>query len=134
MGPSVNKRNRGANLPPLWSTPATGACNIANTATALSKLLKDVSPNGEVVSYCYEAGPCGYGIYRQISDSMHDCSVVAPSLIPTKPGDRVKTDRRDSENLARLHRAGRNNSGLGTRSGAGSDAGSDPRPGRYEAP
>ena len=78
---------------------------IANTPTALSKLLKDVSPNGEVASYCYEAGPCGYGVYRQISDSGHDCSVVAPSLIPTKPGDRVKTDRRDSENLARLHRA-----------------------------
>lgn len=79
---------------------------IVNTPTALSKLLKDVSPNEEVVSYCYEVGPCGYGIYRQISDSEHDCSVVAPSLIPTKPGDRVKTDRRDSENLARLHRAG----------------------------
>jgi len=79
---------------------------IANTPDALSKLMKDVSPNGEVVSYCYEAGPCGYGIYRQISDSGHECSVVAPSLIPTKPGDRVKTDRRDSENLARLNRAG----------------------------
>ncbi len=79
---------------------------IANTPTALTKLMKDVSPNGEIVSYCYEAGPCGYGIYRQISGSGHDCSVVAPSLIPTKPGDRVKTDRRDSENLARLHRAG----------------------------
>ena len=79
---------------------------IANTPAALSKLMKDVSPNGEVISYCYEAGPCGYGIYRQIRGSGHDCSVVAPSLIPTKPGDRVKTDRRDSENLARLHRAG----------------------------
>ncbi len=78
---------------------------IANTPTALSKLMKDVSPNGEVVSYCYEAGPCGYGIYRQISGLGHDCAVVAPSLIPTKPGDRIKTDRRDSENLARLHRA-----------------------------
>ncbi|MBL4710777.1 MAG: IS110 family transposase [Flavobacteriales bacterium] len=79
---------------------------IANTPRALTKLMKDVSPNGEVTSYCYEAGPCGYGIYRQISGSGHDCSVVAPSLIPTRPGDRVKTDRRDSENLARLHRAG----------------------------
>lgn len=79
---------------------------IANTSTALSKLLKDISPNGEVVSYCYEAGPCGYSIYRQINDLGHDCSVVAPSLIPTKPGDRVKTDRRDCENLARLHRVG----------------------------
>jgi transposase len=79
---------------------------IANTPAALSKLLKDISPNGEVVSYCYEAGPCGYGIYRQIVDSGHACMVVAPSLIPTKPGDRVKTDRRDSENLAGLLRAG----------------------------
>jgi transposase len=78
---------------------------IANTPAALSKLLQEVSPNGEVASYCYEAGPCGYGIYRQITDSGHECSVVAPSLIPTKPGDRVKTDRRDAENLARLHRA-----------------------------
>jgi transposase len=79
---------------------------IANTPAALSKLMKNVSPNGEVVAFCYEAGPCGYGIYRQLSDAGHACSVVAPSLIPTKPGDRVKTDRRDSENLARLHRAG----------------------------
>jgi transposase len=79
---------------------------IANTPAALSKLMRAISPNGEVVSYCYEAGPCGYGIYRQISSSGHDCSVVAPSLIPTKVGDRVKTDRRDSENLARLHRVG----------------------------
>ncbi len=79
---------------------------ITNTPKALTKLIKDVSPHGEVVSFCYEAGPCGYGIYRQISSTGHNCCVVAPSLIPTKPGDRVKTDRRDSENLARLHRAG----------------------------
>jgi hypothetical protein len=45
---------------------------IANTAMALSKLIKDISPNGEVVSYCDEAGPCGYGIYRQISGSRHE--------------------------------------------------------------
>jgi transposase len=79
---------------------------VANTPAALKKLLQRLSPEGEVVSYCYEAGPCGYGIYRQITQSGHDCQVVAPSLIPTRPGDRVKTDRRDSEALARLHRAG----------------------------
>ena len=79
---------------------------IANTPTAVAKLITDVSPTGELVSFCYAAGPCGYGIYRQITGSGHDCAVVAPSLIPTKPGDRVKTDRRDGENLARLHRAG----------------------------
>ena len=79
---------------------------IANRPDAVSKLLTRLSPEGEVVAYCYEAGPCGYGIYRQITAAGHPCAVVAPSLIPTKAGDRVKTDRRDAENLARLHRAG----------------------------
>ena len=51
-------------------------------------------------------GPCGYGIQRQLSVAGHECVVVAPSLIPRKPGDRIKTDRRDMANLARLHRAG----------------------------
>lgn len=78
---------------------------IDNTVAAISQLVNKVSPTGELVSFCYEAGPCGYGIYRQINEMGHDCTVVAPSLIPTKPGDRVKTDRRDSESLARLHRA-----------------------------
>jgi transposase len=55
---------------------------------------------------CYEAGPTGYGLYRQIKTLGHDCTVVAPSLIPKKPGERVKTNRRDAVTLARLHRAG----------------------------
>jgi len=55
---------------------------------------------------CYEAGPCGYGIQRHLSARGHDCVVVAPSLIPKRAGDRVKTDRRDAASLARLHRAG----------------------------
>ena len=79
---------------------------IPNTPHALEKLIKKLTPEGEVLSFCYEAGPCGYGIYRQLTGSGHDCQVVAPSLIPVKAGDRVKTDRRDSEGLARLHRAG----------------------------
>lgn len=79
---------------------------IANTPAAIARLVKTLTPDGEVLSFCYEAGPCGYGIHRQITRLGHDCAVVAPSLIPVKPGDRVKTDRRDSEALARLHRAG----------------------------
>jgi transposase len=54
---------------------------------------------------CYEAGPCGYVIYRQLAKLGIDCVVVAPSMIPKKPGDRVKTDRRDATNLARLLRS-----------------------------
>jgi len=79
---------------------------IANTPEAIRKLVKNLCPDGEVISFCYEAGPCGYEIYRQISQLGHHCSVVAPSLIPVKPGERVKTDRRDSEKLCRLDRAG----------------------------
>jgi transposase len=56
--------------------------------------------------FCYEAGPTGYGLYRQLIAMGHSCTVVAPSLIPRKPGDRVKTNRRDATQLARLHRAG----------------------------
>lgn len=45
--------------------------------------------------FCYEAGPGGYGLYRQLIGLGHECVVVSPSLIPMKPGDKVKTDRRD---------------------------------------
>lgn len=79
---------------------------IATTPQAITKLLRKMSPHGELVGFCYEAGPCGYGIYRQITGLGHDCMVVAPSLIPRKPGVRIKTDRRDARTLAQLFRSG----------------------------
>jgi transposase len=79
---------------------------IANTPEALDKLVRQLRKGDTRLSFCYEAGPCGYGIYRQLTDHGWDCKVVATSLIPKKPGDRVKTDRRDSMMLARLLRAG----------------------------
>lgn len=79
---------------------------IANTPAALKTLVAKLARGGNVLRFCYEAGPCGYGIQRQLSEAGHDCAVVAPSLIPRKPGDRIKTDRRDAINLAKLHRAG----------------------------
>jgi transposase len=79
---------------------------IRNSPDSVCKLIKKLSHHGEVVSFYYEAGPCGYGIYRQIKDLGHDCFVVAPSMIPRRPGDRVKTDRRDAVSLARLGRSG----------------------------
>ena len=79
---------------------------IANTPEALVKLVNQLASKGAVLSFCYEAGPCGYGIHRQLTALGHQCQVIAPSLIPKKAGDRVKTDRRDSLMLARLHRAG----------------------------
>src|ERR1700730_8576993 len=79
---------------------------IANTPATLKKLIAKLACTGHELRFCYEAGPCGYGIQRQIAAAGHECIVVAPSLIPKKPGDRVKTDRRDAANLAKLHRAG----------------------------
>jgi len=80
---------------------------IPNTPDAVVRLVRRLrKEEGVKLSFCYEAGPCGYGLHRQLLDLGQVCQVVAPSLIPKKPGDRVKTDRRDSLNLARLHRAG----------------------------
>jgi len=79
---------------------------IGNTPEDVVKLLKRLRKGGATLLFCYEAGPCGYGLYRQLRDLGQSCLVVAPSLIPRKPGDRVKTDRRDSLTLARLLRAG----------------------------
>jgi transposase len=79
---------------------------IANTPPALDRLLRKLGGDGVSLRFCYEAGPCGYGIQRQVSATGHECVVVAPSLIPRRAGDRIKTDRRDAASLARLHRAG----------------------------
>jgi transposase len=79
---------------------------IANTPAALDRLARKLGREGVEVRFCYEAGPCGYGIQRHLSARGHECVVVAPSLIPRRAGDRVKTDRRDAASLARLHRAG----------------------------
>jgi transposase len=79
---------------------------IANTPAALKAAALRLARNGADLRFCYEAGPCGYGIHRQLTALGHGCVVVAPSLIPRRPGDRIKTDRRDALNLARLHRAG----------------------------
>jgi len=81
---------------------------IANTSKRVGKLIERLSAKygGEQLLFVYEAGPCGYGLYRQLLASGHACEVVAPSLIPRKAGERVKTDRRDALGLARLSRSG----------------------------
>jgi transposase len=79
---------------------------IANTPAALDRLLRKLGGDGMTLRFCYEAGPCGYDIHRRLLARGHECVVVAPSLIPKRAGDRVKTDRRDAASLAKLHRAG----------------------------
>ena len=70
------------------------------------RLVKRIAAKHERVHFCYEAGSTGYGLHRVISALGYPCIVVAPSLIPRKPGDRVKTNRRDAVALAKLLRAG----------------------------
>ncbi len=73
----------------------------------LDKLLRQLQGKGPAtLVFVYEAGPCGYGLYRYLTKKGLTCHVVAPSLIPRKAGDRVKTDRRDAITLARLMRSG----------------------------
>jgi transposase len=80
--------------------------NFLNRADHVGKLVERLSKTGlQLLRFCYEAGPCGYGLHRQITALGHECVVVAPSLIPMKAGDRINTDRRDAVMLAKLHRA-----------------------------
>jgi transposase len=79
---------------------------IANQPEAVRRLIERLGERYGKLSVCYEAGPCGYGLHRQITALGHDCAVVAPSLVPVRAGNRVKTNRRDAVTLARLHRAG----------------------------
>jgi transposase len=73
---------------------------------SMRRLVQRIALKHERAHFCYEAGPTGYGLHRLISSMGYPCTVVAPSLIPRKPGDRVKTNRRDAIGLAKLLRAG----------------------------
>jgi transposase len=79
---------------------------IANDPSAIRKLVTRLAGAGVTLRVAYEAGPTGYALHRQLTGMGIDCVVVAPSLIPKTPGDRVKTDRRDALKLARLLRSG----------------------------
>jgi transposase len=78
---------------------------IANNADAVRKFVKKLGP-AEQLKACYEAGPTGYVLYWQLTELGVECEVIAPTLMPMKAGDRVKTDRRDAERLARSYRSG----------------------------
>ena len=75
---------------------------IANRAESIRKLVKKLGPVDHLKA-CYEAGPTGYVLYWQLAQLGVACEVIAPTLVPVKAGDRVKTDRRDAERLARSY-------------------------------
>jgi transposase len=80
--------------------------NIGTRQGNLDQLLRKMQSKSKHLIFVYEAGPCGYWLYRYLIPKGHVCWVVAPSLIPKQPGDRVKTNRRDAITLARLMRSG----------------------------
>jgi transposase len=97
---------------------ATAYGKLPNTVAALEKLIKGLrQANGGALKFCYEAGPCGYGVHRTLTKLGEDCMVVAPSMIPRKSGERQKTYKRDSQprSLASWWTA---DGGLGTGCGA----------------
>lgn len=106
VGLDVHKASiEAAILPPTAARP-TQRTTIENRPHALERLVQRVTHDGQKVVFVYEAGPCGYEAHRQITALGGKCVVIAPGLIPVRPGDRVKTNRRDAEKLARLYRAG----------------------------
>ena len=78
---------------------------IPNRPEPVRRLVKKLGPAGSL-RFCYEAGPCGYVLYWQLTELGMHCDVVAPTLVPVKAGDRIKTDRRDALKLARSYRSG----------------------------
>src|SRR3954471_2010270 len=80
--------------------------DIDSAPEAVERLVRKLEKRPRRLCFVYEAGRTGYGLQRRITALGHDCAVVAPSLIPKRPGERVKTNRRDALTLAKLHRAG----------------------------
>lgn len=79
---------------------------VGGDLKSLDRALRELTGTGKRLRTVYEAGPCGFEVYRHLTERGTECCVVSPSQIPRRSGDRIKTDRRDSITLARLHRAG----------------------------
>ena len=106
VGLDVHKESIVVATAPQGDTAVELYGQIGGTLDALDKCIKKLAKPNQELRFVYEAGPCGYVIYRHLKKSRYHCEVIAPSLIPTKASDRVKTDRRDARQLARLFRAG----------------------------
>ena len=87
--------------------PVRSYGQIDNRLGILDRVIGKLQSKESELRFVYEAGPCGYQIYRHLTAKGYDCTVVAPSRIPKKRGDRIKNDRRDACTLARLDRASR---------------------------
>jgi len=105
VGLDVHKEKITAAVLPPRATRPTEVLTIENHPKAIVRLVKRLANRGPSI-FVYEAGPCGYEVQRQITQIGHTAAVIAPALVPRRPGDRVKTNRRDAEKLVRVYRAG----------------------------
>jgi transposase len=106
LGLDVHKETIAVSIAPQNTTEVRRYGIIGGTLEAVDKLLKKLATENVELRVAYEAGPCGFVLCRHLRSKGFVCAVVAPSLIPKKASDRVKTDRRDADQLARLFRAG----------------------------
>lgn len=106
LGLDVHQESIAVSIAPQHSTEVRRYGVIGGTLDAVDKLIKRLSQPGVELRVVYEAGPCGFVLCRHLRSKGIHCDVVSPSLIPKKASDRVKTDRRDADQLARLYRAG----------------------------
>lgn len=106
IGLDVHKETIAVSIAPQHSTEVRRYGIIGGTLDAVDKLIKKLSQPGVELRFVYEAGPCGFVLCRYLRSKGFVCIVVCPSLIPKRASDRVKTDRRDADQLARLYRAG----------------------------
>jgi len=106
IGLDVHKETIAVSIAPAHSTEVRRYGIINGSLDAVDKLVKKLASPGIELRLVYEAGPCGFVICRHLRSKGLACDLVAPSLVPKKASDKVKTDRRDADQLARLHRAG----------------------------
>jgi transposase len=105
VGLDVHKESIVAAVLPQGHNDVTEKVSIENHPKAIEQLVNRIMRQGPV-EFVYEAGPCGYAVQRQITGLGQHCAVIAPGLTPVRPGDRVKTDKRDAVTLARFYRSG----------------------------
>jgi transposase len=105
VGLDVHKESIVAAVLPPDSDQVALTTKFENTPTALKAFVERLHSRGPL-TFVYEAGPCGYQVHRDLTAQGQECVVIAPGLVPKRPGDKVKTDRRDAEKLAQLQRAG----------------------------
>jgi transposase len=106
VGLDVSKEKIAVAIADKGREPARYYGAIPHTQDAVARMIRKLKGSGITLEVCYEAGPTGYDLYRWLTKMGISCVVIAPSRIPQRPGDAIKTDRRDAEKLAQLHRAG----------------------------